>query len=261
MKRYLAIDIGASSGRHIIGTVQDGKIVLEEAYRFDCVSGATITFKNAFEFGRHTFRPRLYNGTTLNHEGGIFGTGIGNSTEKLTPLPEAETDFIFAIIGEELGLIGALRVIALFFVFLIAGLLIANESEDPFARMLAGSLTVMIVFQAFLNMGCVTGLLPTTGKPLPFISSGGTSMLATMIMVGLIMTAAPRGGKTSIYDKRRENLRIVRSADSSNARFAEAQPMEPRGRNRLPLDLPLGDNIGSRRGKTLRPMSVLRGRK
>ncbi len=144
-------------------------------------------------------------------QGGLFGSGIGNSTEKLTPLPEAETDFIFAIIGEEMGLVGAVSIIALFFAFLIAGLFVAKGAQDPFAAMLAGSLSVMLVFQAFLNMACVIGALPTTGKPLPFISSGGSSMLASVGIVVLIMMATPVGSGTSIYDKRRENLRVVRS--------------------------------------------------
>ncbi len=194
-------------------------------------------------------------------QGGIFGAGIGNSTEKLTPLPEAETDFIFAIIGEELGLVGALIVIALFAAFLVAGMLVANESEDPFARMLAGSLTVMIVFQAFLNMGCVTGLLPTTGKPLPFISSGGSSMFATLIMVGLIMTAAPKGSKTSIYDKRRENLRIVRSVDSGDARYFAGNEDSARPLDGLRDRRSLGDNGYSRNVRTFQPVASWRGRR
>lgn len=194
-------------------------------------------------------------------QGGVFGAGIGNSTEKLTPLPEAETDFIFAIIGEELGLVGALLVIALFAIFLVAGMLVANESEDPFARMLAGSLTVVIVFQAFLNMGCVTGLLPTTGKPLPFISSGGSSMFITLIMVGLIMTAAPTGSKTSIYDKRRENLRIVRSVDSDNARYFAGNEDSARSFDGLRGSRSLGDNGRSQKVRTFQPVALRRGRR
>ena len=123
-------------------------------------------------------------------EGGIFGVGLGNSREKFLYLPEAETDFIFSIIGEELGLIGALFVIALFMVVLFAGLRIAHHAPDNFGCMMAGSLTVMLVAQAFLNMACATGLLPTTGKPLPFISSGGSSILASLFMVGLIMSVS-----------------------------------------------------------------------
>ena len=130
-------------------------------------------------------------------------------------LPEAETDFIFAVIGEELGMVGALVVIALFLVLLYAGMRIAKAAADDFGAMVAGSCTLMLVFQAFLNIGCVVGLLPTTGKPLPFVSSGGSSLIATFIMVGLILSVSKEAGGPSIYERRRADLRVVRAADSS----------------------------------------------
>ena len=146
-------------------------------------------------------------------EGGIFGKGLGNSSEKFDYLPEAETDFVFSIIGEELGMVGALLVIGLFLAFLFAGMRIARAARTNFESMLAGSLTIMIVFQAFLNIGCVIGLVPTTGKPLPFVSSGGSSLIATFIMVGLILSVAKNADATTIYDRRRANLRVVRAVD------------------------------------------------
>ena len=139
--------------------------------------------------------------------------GLGNSREKFY-LPEAETDFIFAIIGEELGLVGALLVIALFLVILYSGMRIAKEAADDFGAMVAGSCTLMLVFQAFLNIGCVVGLLPTTGKPLPFVSSGGSSLIATFIMVGLILSVSQEAGRPSIYEQRRADLRVVRASGS-----------------------------------------------
>ncbi len=144
-------------------------------------------------------------------EGGLFGVGLGNSREKYLYLPEAETDFIFAIIGEELGLIGALGVIALFLVFLVAGMRIARTAPDNLGTMIAGSFTAMVVFQAFLNIGCVIGVLPTTGKPLPFISSGGSSLIASMIMLGLILSVSQASSAPSIYEQRRADLRVVRA--------------------------------------------------
>ena len=104
-------------------------------------------------------------------EGGIFGVGLGNSHEKFQYLFASESDFIFAVIGEELGLVGALFVIGLFFCVLYAGLAIAERASDDIGAMIAGGATVMLVFQAFLNIACVIGVFPTTGKPLPFISS------------------------------------------------------------------------------------------
>lgn len=144
-------------------------------------------------------------------EGGLFGVGLGNSREKYLYLPESETDFIYAIIGEELGLVGAAAVVVAFLVLLWAGLHIAEASDDIFGRMVAGSLIMMLVFQAFLNIGCVIGVFPTTGKPLPFISSGGSSLIATFMMVGIILSVSDGGGDSKDYDKRREQLRVVRT--------------------------------------------------
>ena len=146
-------------------------------------------------------------------EGGIFGSGLGNSREKYLYLPESETDFIFAIIGEELGLIGAVLVIAAFLVLLWAGLRIARAATDDFGTMIAGALTIMLVFQAFLNIGCAIGVFPTTGKPLPFISSGGSSLIASFMMVGIIMAVSEDSAGKDIYERRREDLRVVRRAD------------------------------------------------
>ena len=146
-------------------------------------------------------------------EGGIFGVGLGNSREKYLYLPESETDFIFAIIGEELGLIGAIIIILMFLVLLWAGLRIARSAPDDFGAMIAGSLIIMLVFQAFLNIGCVIGVFPTTGKPLPFISSGGSSLIASYIMIGIILSVSRDSGER-VYEKRREDLKIVRSASS-----------------------------------------------
>lgn len=152
-------------------------------------------------------------------QGGLFGVDIGNSTEKYLYLPESETDFIYSVIGEELGMFGALAVLVAFIVLGYAGLRIAYAAEDDFGCMLAGSLTVMLVVQAFLNMGSAAGLLPTTGKPLPFISSGGSSLIATFIMVGLVLSVSQgstsfslpfgRGKKGDVYEQRRDNLRVI----------------------------------------------------
>lgn len=139
-------------------------------------------------------------------EGGLFGVGLGNSHEKYEYLFASDTDFIFAVIGEELGLVGALAVIALFLVVLVAGLRISGQCSDAMGSVMAGAFTVMLVFQAFLNIGCTIGVFPTTGKPLPFISSGGSSMIASLIMVGLILSVS-KGDDPAV---RRGNLRAVR---------------------------------------------------
>ena len=143
-------------------------------------------------------------------EGGIFGSGLGNSREKYLYLPESETDFIFAIIGEELGLIGAMLVIGVYLALLWAGMRVARAAADDFGAMVAGALTIMLVFQAFLNIGCVIGVFPTTGKPLPFVSSGGSSLIASFMMVGIVLAVSEDVSGKSIYDRRRDDLRVVR---------------------------------------------------
>ena len=143
-------------------------------------------------------------------EGGVFGVGLGQSHEKFQYLPFAPNDFIFAVVGEELGLVGAAAVVLLFFALLVAGLRIAFSCEDIFATMVSGSVVVMVVAEAFLNMGCVTGLFPITGKPLPFFSMGGTALLVTIASMGLVLAAARDHDGNDLYTRRRDNLELVR---------------------------------------------------
>jgi cell division protein FtsW len=119
--------------------------------------------------------------------GGIFGKGLGNSTQKLYFLPYAYSDFIYAIVGEEVGLVGSAAVIALFFIFLVRGLNIAKLSGNLYTYLLATGLTFMIVIQAMMHISVTLGIFPTKGIPLPFISSGGSSLVATLIISGIIL--------------------------------------------------------------------------
>ncbi|MGI6591194.1 MAG: FtsW/RodA/SpoVE family cell cycle protein [Eggerthellaceae bacterium] len=149
-------------------------------------------------------------------QGGLFGQGLGNSAEKYLYLPEAETDFIFSIIGEELGFVGAVFVIALFVGFLIGGLRMAQSAADDAGSLLCAGLSVMLVFQAFLNIGMCVGIFPTTGKPLPFISAGGSSLIASLFIVG-IMLSVSYSTDESVYERRRTNLRLLRMEDEEVA--------------------------------------------
>jgi cell division protein FtsW len=125
--------------------------------------------------------------------GGIFGVGLGQSRQKLFYLPAAHTDFIFSIIGEELGLLGTVGIILLFMIFIKQGLKIIKNSQDNFGYFLALGLVLMISFKAIINIGVSCGLLPTKGLPLPFISYGGSSFIFDMISVGILMNIARTG--------------------------------------------------------------------
>lgn len=122
--------------------------------------------------------------------GGIFGDGLGQGSAKYNYLPNAHNDFIFAIIGEELGYIGAAGLLCLFGLFAYTGMRIARRSADPFLRLLTATVTLWVIGQAFINVGYVVGLLPVTGLQLPLISAGGTSTATTMLILGVITNAA-----------------------------------------------------------------------
>ena len=122
--------------------------------------------------------------------GKLFGVGLGESRAKWGFLPNAHTDFIFAIIAEELGLVGALLVVGLFLVFAVVGVRVALHAPDRFGTLVAAGITAWILAQAFVNIGGVIGLLPITGLTLPFVSFGGTSMVVTMGACGLLLNIA-----------------------------------------------------------------------
>ncbi|HUX50574.1 MAG TPA: putative lipid II flippase FtsW [Spirochaetia bacterium] len=119
--------------------------------------------------------------------GGLWGRGIGESLRKFGGLPEAHSDFVFAIVGEELGFVGIVLIISLFLFFAYRGYRIAYYSRDTFRSLLAFGLTTCIVFQAMVNMGVVAGIVPATGITLPFFSAGGSSILVSMVMCGLLL--------------------------------------------------------------------------
>lgn len=126
--------------------------------------------------------------------GGLFGMGLGQGRQKFAYLPYPESDFIFAIVGEDFGLMGCLTVIALFVLFVFAGLRISLNCRDRFGCLLGAGITSMIGLQAFINMGVVTGILPTTGLPLPFFSAGGTSVSMIMAAVGILLNISRENG-------------------------------------------------------------------
>jgi cell division protein FtsW len=122
--------------------------------------------------------------------GGVFGSGLGESKVKWSWLPDADTDFIFAIIGDELGFIGAVLVLALFVVLTIAFVRIIRTSTDPFAKIVTSGVMIWLIGQAFVNIAVVLGLLPVLGVPLPLISAGGSSLIASLVGIGVVLSFA-----------------------------------------------------------------------
>ena len=142
--------------------------------------------------------------------GGIFGVGLGESVQKIYYLPEASTDMIFAIIGEELGMIGVVGVIAAFAVFAYAGFNIALRCRDPFGKRLAVGITALICGQAAVNVSAVMGLAPLTGIPLPFVSYGGSSLVVGLAAVGILLNIASNHAvvrETEVPDRGRRTRR------------------------------------------------------
>jgi cell division protein FtsW len=154
--------------------------------------------------------------------GGLFGTGLGESVQKVYYLPEASTDMIFAIIGEELGLVGALAVLAAFVLFGYAGFNVALACRDPFGKLLAAGITALICGQAAVNVSAVMGLAPLTGIPLPFVSYGGSSLIVGLASVGILLNIAVNHAAQSaaeVPDRSRRNGRS-RPARARNRRSA-----------------------------------------
>jgi len=154
--------------------------------------------------------------------GGFFGVGLGESVQKVYYLPEASTDMIFAIVGEELGLIGAMAVIAAFAVFAYAGFNVALHCRDPFGKRLAAGITALICGQAAVNVSAVMGIAPLTGIPLPFVSYGGSSLVVGLAAVGILLNIASNHAvvrETEVPDRGRRNRR-TRASGARRRRVA-----------------------------------------
>ena len=130
--------------------------------------------------------------------GGLTGKGLGEGKQKLAYLPEIHTDFIFAHIGEEMGFLGACTVVILFIILSIRGFKIAEKQRDLFYYLLASGITIMISVQALINFAVVTGLAPTKGLPLPFISYGGSSLIVNMMAVGVLLNISKISSQTLV---------------------------------------------------------------
>ena len=165
-----------------IGLVLGGFLIYMAPYRRDRIFAFLDPWSQSADGAYQVVQSMIAIGS-----GGIFGVGLGGSVQKVNFLPEAHTDMIFAVIGEELGLIGSLIVVGLFGAFAWAGATIAMRTRDPFQRLLAAGATALIVGQAIVNLGAVMGILPLTGIPLPLISYGSSSRLVILALVGMLI--------------------------------------------------------------------------
>ena len=151
-------------------------LIYQVGYRRERILAYLDPWKDRFGNGYHIIQSFI-----AFKKGGLFGVGLGNGSQKLSRLPEPHTDFIFAVLAEELGLIGTLIILFLYVAVFWRGLKISINAPDEFGKLLAIGLSLLIVIQAFINLGVVCGSLPTTGIPLPFLSYGGSSLISNMI--------------------------------------------------------------------------------
>jgi cell division protein FtsW len=183
--------IGPLFGIGVLGTLAAGVLALGASYRRDRVLAFLDPWSDPLNTGYQNIQSLVGLAS-----GGLTGSGLGQSRAKWGFLPYAHTDFIFAIIGEELGLLGALVVVGLFVALCVLGAKAAYAAPDRFGMLLATGVTVWFGVQAFVNIGAVIGILPITGVPLPFVSYGGSSLLFSMVAAGLLLNvarqAAPR---------------------------------------------------------------------
>ena len=167
-----------------------GYWVVNDPERWDRISGFIHLEETKQETGYQAYQAMLALGS-----GGWTGVGLGEGRQKLGYVPEHLTDFIFSIIGEELGLVATLSVTAIFVVMIICAACIAANARDTFGSLLATGITFLIGFQAFINIGVVTSALPNTGIPLPFISYGGSNLLIMLSGVGLLVSISKRAAE------------------------------------------------------------------
>lgn len=160
-------------------------MIVVEPYRLERITAFMDPQRDPLNTGY-----QILHGLYAIASGGWFGLGIGQSREKWQYLPHPESDFIFAVIGEELGLVGTLVVVGLFALLGYAGLRVARRLDDPFMRLAAASATAWLVMQAVVNMGAVMGILPITGIPLPLVSYGGSALMTTLLTLGMLLSFA-----------------------------------------------------------------------
>lgn len=206
---FTLIFIGGVSLRYvatigITGLIAGTYAIYSSKYRFKRFAAFLNPEADPLGAGYH-----IRQGLIAFGSGGIFGVGLGMSRQKYFYLPAAHTDFIFAIIGEELGLLGTLFTVLLFAAFTYYGIRISFQSKNLFSRLLGAGFTSMIALQALINMGAVTAVLPITGIPMPFISYGGSSLIVNLAAVGMLLGIALENEKEASLRERAPRLHAI----------------------------------------------------
>jgi cell division protein FtsW len=184
---FLMLFVGNAKTKHIFIPLIFGFIIsiiaiITTPYRFNRITGFLNPLENRYTTGYHIVQSLIALGS-----GGILGKGLGESIQKFNYLPEAHTDYIFSIIGEELGFFGCFMLIFFYFLFLIQGVKIAIKAPDTFSMLLSTGIVFFIIVQVVINIGVVISIFPPTGIPLPFVSYGGSSLVILMSMVGVLL--------------------------------------------------------------------------
>jgi cell division protein FtsW len=187
---FFMLYVSGVAAKPLVGTFAIGGVLATmaatlESYRRRRLLGFVDPWKNVANTGYQTIQAQV----AISH-GGVVGSGLGQSRAKYGFLPFAHTDFIYAIIADETGLLGALIVVALFIALGVAGIRTAMRAPDRYGMLLATGITGWLLIQAFVNIGAVVGVLPITGVPLPFVSFGGSSLVVTMAAMGLLLNVA-----------------------------------------------------------------------
>lgn len=191
-RRWLVQCLGGAAGLAALGVLLVPRIRFRVTLWWDALAHGDVPYQ-------------VRQGLIAMGSGGVTGQGVGGSHQRLAFLPDAHTDFIFAVIGEETGLIGAGVVLILFVLLARRGYRIAREAGDGFGRLLAGGVTTMLLIYAMINLGMVTGLLPVMGLPLPFISYGGSALVTNLAAVGVLLNID--GQKRDMNDRLRRMRR------------------------------------------------------
>jgi cell division protein FtsW len=192
---YFMIMVGGANLRVLIGLIPVGVaagfgLIIIEPYRLARLTTFLNPWADQSDSGYQLVHSLMAIGS-----GGVIGQGLGNSMQKALYMPEPHNDFIFAILAEEFGLLGCIFVIGLFVFLIISSIKVAMQAKDVYGRLLATGITLVIAIQAIINISVVTGSIPVTGVPLPFISTGGTSLLINLVAMGVLLNIAKQGKK------------------------------------------------------------------